>query len=570
MKYYLYANAIADNLGKVEKKVIKDISDALKTDLLYTQQRFTGRGFSKILSFDESRKDDSVKAQESLKMLGIESVIIDGSVTAALAENAFKAAFIEEFDNRYRFVNFKGEDLYIDKADELLVVGGIDMKRSAADTLKKLCLEEGFAICLFPAKERRLICLDVATVNLAKIKGASKYSKTENVGKFLGAFKESSENYIEDFNYSLRYSPESSPNLKIYSAIAALLFEKNLYSFRYPESFYNPQFKEDYGNRYYDFKFDIYRPGEFSKKIKPVKKLNLAQKAAMPVIPAVFIGMIFLRTQAEPLVTASCFVIFAYYAFHFFSILRMKLFFESVNFSKIESMSVGLNEVSGMIADRNAIPSPISGVRAVYFRYSKYRKVKVKDENEEWRLAEVGEYVPSSFFIENGGNALEVKTENASINLHSSTEYRRTFYEFYCMEDPDRVKFVEEALPVGSEAFVLGSAMYADRNRELESYIRNKKSDREYIKKFDADKDNFIDEGEWENARRSMELEFDEAESKKKGHEHLSMQYTKDDGILFISDMSEKSMLRRFTVFLCATGALGIISLISGILIIWR
>jgi hypothetical protein len=67
-----------------------------------------------------------------------------------------------------------------------------------------------------------------------------------------------------------------------------------------------------------------------------------------------------------------------------------------------------------------------------------------------------------------------------------------------------------------------------------------------------------------------MEIEFDEKENKKRDHEHLSIQYTKDDNILFISDMSEMSVLKRFNLFIIFSGIIGIISFIFGIILIWR
>jgi len=233
-------------------------------------------------------------------------------------------------------------------------------------------------------------------------------------------------------------------------------------------------------------------------------------------------------------------------------------------------MSVGLNEVSGIVIDRNAVPSPISGIKAVYFKYHKYRKEEMKENSKNWKLVEIGEYVPSSFFIENGGDILEVKTMNASINLHSSNTYHTTHYQFFCMEDSDKIKFVEEMLPVSSEVFVIGSAVYSDRNKEIENFVKNKKIDKEYMDKFDENKDKFIDADEWEKAKHQMDLEFDERENKKKDHEHLSIQYTKDDNILFISDMSEMAVIKRFNLFLTFSGIVGIISFITAIILFWR
>jgi len=138
------------------------------------------------------------------------------------------------------------------------------------------------------------------------------------------------------------------------------------------------------------------------------------------------------------------------------------------------------------------------------------------------------------------------------------------------MEDSDKIKFVEEMLPVSSEVFVIGSAVYSDRNKEIENFVKNKKIDKEYMDKFDENKDKFIDADEWEKAKHQMDLEFDERENKKKDHEHLSIQYTKDDNILFISDMSEMAVIKRFNLFLTFSGIVGIISFITAIILLWR
>ncbi|MDD3803232.1 MAG: hypothetical protein PHW02_02445 [bacterium] len=570
MRYYIYANTIADSLAKANKQIFKEISSALNKDVLYCQQRFIGKGFAKILSFAEGEEAKAEEARERLKKLKIESIVIDREKTSKRAEECFKTASIEEYDDRFRFIDVKGNDLYIDKESDILVIGGIDNTFSSADTLKKLSLSDIVQIYIYSSKAGRLIEINNRTVNYSKIRNASKYSKTENLNKLLLELKKRGSKYKENFLYNSTYVPEISPSLKIYSSVASFMFENGMYESEYAEEFFDPGYVESEKNLAYDFKYDIYRPGELSRKTRPVKKLNLAQNAALPIIPAVFIAAISFRTQANILLIICSFALFAYYAYHFFSILKMKLFFESIPFSKIKSMSVGLNEVKGIVIDRNAIPSPISGIKAVYFRYSKYRKVKTEKDNEEWKLVEVGEYVPASFFIDCDGDSLEIKTMNSSINLHSSSTYHKTHYEFFCMEDSDKVKFVEEILPVSAEVFVLGSAVYSDREKELESFIKNRKADRDFINTFDEDKDKFIDESEWAKAKQAMEHEFDEKETRKKEHEHLSMQYTKDDNILFISDMSESSMLRRFTLFLVTTAVLGLMGLVTGIILLWR
>ncbi|MGE3063695.1 MAG: hypothetical protein AB7T10_08695 [bacterium] len=570
MRYYIYANTIADTLAKSNKNMLKLVSSAMGKDIIYVQQKFIGRGFSKILSFDESELKEAENIRRELEKLNVGTILIDKFKTKEIAGNAFKTAVIEEYSDRFRFLDSKGRDVYIDKENEILVVGGIDMKSSTADTLKKLCLTDTVLIYIYAGKEKRIIELDNATVNYMKIKEPSKYSKTENLNKVLMEFKNRSKKFKEDYIYSVNYTPEISPSLLVYTAIASFMFEGGMYDAKYSEDFFNPDYKESDKSLYYDFKFDIYHPGELSRKTRPVKNLNLMQTAMLPLIPAVFIGAVFFRTQASVLLMVFSFIASAYYGFHFFRIFKMKLFFESVSFSKVKSMSVGLNEVRGAVIDRNAIPSPISGIKAVYFRYSKYRKEKVKEGKEDWKLVEVGEYVPASFYLDCNGDIMEVKTQNASINLHSSNTYHGTHFQFFCMDDSDKVKFVEEVLPVSAEVFVIGSAVYSDRGKELDSFIKNKKADREFMEKFDEDKDKFIDESEWSKAKQTMELEFDDRETKKKEHELLSMQYTKDDNILFVSDMSKASMLKRFDMFLAASGILGIAGLIIGIILIWR
>ncbi len=570
MRYYIYANTITDSLGKSNKSVFKDISKAIDKDILYSQQRFIGKGFAKILSFEEQELDSAKKALNNLENLKIKSVLIDKFETSKRAESIFKTAVIEEYEDRFRFINVRGNDLYIDKVNEILVIGGIDMTNSTADSLKKLCLSQNFDIYIYAGKEKRLIALDLRAVNYSKIKEASKYSKMENLNKVIAELKKKSMKYQEDFLYSASFTPDISPSLLIYSSIASFMFENGMYESKYAEEFLNPDFIESEKNLYYDFKYDIYRPGEISLKTKPVKKMNLFNTAVIPLIPALFVALFVFRTQANVLLMILCFSLFAYYGFHFFRILKMKLFFESVPFSKIKSMSVGLNEVSGTVLDKNAIPSPISGIKAVYFKYQKFRKEKVKENTEEWKLVEIGEYVPSSFFIESEGDTLEIKTDNSSINLHSSTTYHTTYYTFFCMEDSDKIKYVEEVLPVSSEIFVIGSAVYSDRNKEMESFIKNKKANREFMNKFDEDKNKVIDADEWDKAKSQIEIEFDEKENKKRDHEHLSIQYTKDDNILFISDMSEMSVLKRFNLFIIFSGIIGIISFIFGIILIWR
>lgn len=561
MEYKLFIKCIFDRADAVEKNFFEQVFNATNIDIYTLKQKFVGKGWA-ILKKSED-EEEIIKIKNGLDSLKIESVILSDS--DIFSYKIIDVSSIRQVDD-YNIKFLSGNDeITISKNDTIFFIAGIDKKRIENVNLKKLLLENNFVFYIFTKSNELILRCEHEKLNYKEIKNFSKYSKSENFFKLYNSLKEFSQNFVEDLNYSENYVEDLFFDLKTYSVISSLLFKNGLYSFSYNKNFVNKDRESDINSLVYEFNYNIYKPQDiiFKKKSISINRFNLLEIFFIP-FGIIFFGLlIFIRVGMLNISSYLFLLGSIYYIFYFFKVLKLKVFLESIPFSKLESISVGLNEIKGFITDDYSIPSPISGTRCVYFQYKKYRKVKDSEGKTKWQLEHIGEYLPEKFIVQDDeGNRISVKTNNATFNLKNKTVYTRTFYKFFSVEDSNDVKYEEEILPVMSEVFVVGSVVNKDYYKEKNDYIKNKKLDRDYMKNFDYNKDDVIDQDEWESAKVNIEKEFERKVNQRKETDSLEIVFSKDDKILFISDISEKTFLKYSNIFLISSLLMAVILIV--------
>lgn len=551
MEFKLFIKCIFDRSEAVDIKFFEKISKSIGIDIYTLKQKFIGKGWA-VLKRSED-KNDLIGIKQKLNELNIKNVIL--SDDEIYSQKIFEVSMVQEYNDNFKFISGK-EEIVISKKETIFFVGGIDKKKLENVNLKKLLLEKNFVYYLYSSQQDILLKFEHEKVNYTNIKNFSKYSKSENFLKFYDTLKNFSNGFTEDINYSENYVEEIFFDLKTYSVISSLLFKKGLYSFFYNQNLIDKSKTKVTDNLVYDFKYNIYRPKEiiFKKNRINTNRLNLMEIFFIPFGVILFGFLILFRVGKINIFPYILLVSIIYYSYNFIKIFKLKVFLQSIPFSKIESISVGVHEIKGFIVDDYAIPSPISGTKCVYFQYKKYRKVKDSEGKTKWQLDHIGEYLPSKFIIQDEqGNRITVKTEKITFNLKNKTVYTKTFFKFFSLEDSTEVKYEEEILPVMSEVFVVGSVVSKDYEKEKNDYIKNKKQDKNYMNNFDLNGDNIIDGDEWENAKANIESEFNRDLNKRKENENLEVVYSKDDKILFVSDVSERTFLKYSNIFLLSS-----------------
>ncbi len=567
MKYYLYIKTIAKEKSKVKEEIFNKIHDYTKLDKLLIVQRFIGKGFAKL---EESSDIELLKKhQDALKRLKIESIIISENEIVEKNKRIFHANIIKEYDYEFEFSNPK-QSIKINKKDEILIIGGVNKKKYAKSDYNNLLLNNDFAYILYFKNADILVHFKHIDVNYNGLKNHSKYSKRENFTLFINSLKNSAIDFKEDLFYSVNYIPDLFPDITEYASINALLFNKNLINFNYDNSFYNSDNNTKGIKNDYAFHYQVYKPGHKFKEKKFFNIENKVQKLFYPLL--IFLIMIvgFLRTGFFVLFPYALLGVGVYYIYNFFIGLKFKMYIEDIPTSKIESISIGLREVKGKILKRNAIPSPISGIECVFFRYYKYKKYINSDGKQERRLIEIGEYLPKNFYIEENGNIIEVNTNNATFNLSIKSKIHRPYYSTDSVYIEKNVYYVEEILPVFSNVYIMGTVDIQDTKEAFSRFLKARKYDKEYMKQFDRDGNNEIDADEWDQAKLQIEREFEQIQNNKKQSELLQIRYTEDDRILYISDRSEKEIIKRLNIYILLLFLFGISSIIYSIVLLIR
>lgn len=561
MKHYLYVKTITDSIKKINTDKLNSIVSELESDKITVTQRFIGYG-NACFSFSENA-DDLQKIRNKLAELEIDSYLINDADIAEKQKQFFVPVEIEQTGNSIIFRNSR-RSVTIDKGDAVVFGAGINKQRVEKPILKSYLLNDKSVFFIYSKNDNAVILMDYASVNFSKLRDASKYSRTENIMKLIEALKSTAHEFYEDYYYSRNYIPELMPELPEYAAIVSLLADRGYYRFAYSTDFYSDNDEDEQG--VYDYKYNIYKPEKLAFRKNLVSELNLGMTILTPVVIAGF--SLFLSKSLGIWSGVGLFGTAATLVFFFVKYLKFKMYIEDIPSANIESLSIGLHEVKGTVLDRNAIPSPITGVKSVFFRYYKFA-YEHRNDKDEWNLKEIGEYIPECFYIEQNGKTLRVNTEHAVFDVQTKTHVNTPFYLMNSAYKNKDEKYAEICLPVYRDVYIMGSVTAKDNRDEFLSFLRTKKSDPAFMKRFDKDGNNQIDAEEWEEARTEIENLFTEKVSSRKQNELLQIGYEKDDKVFFISEKSEKKIIRTLNIYLAANLIFVAAMIALGSWIIW-
>lgn len=565
MSNYLFIKPIAEKKSLIGKGKLKELSEISGKDIIWTGQKFIGRGFAEFLYSDEN--DAVEKVYNSLISAKTGVYWVSGKEINALADNTIVADSIEETADKLS-VRYGNDSISLKKKQHINIVIGADNKKIDSDNLQAIMLDQRYSILLYFKHDNIIVRIDSDRTNLSGIEDADKYSKSENMKKLIKHIEHGAAACNRDMFYSLNFIPNSSPDIGHYAAISSILYNKGFYDFQYNENFYSENAGSQESKFDYDYKYRIYKPHEEVLERAIFSGFKLA---GLVFGPLVVLGVLLFMAGPHTGVHIFRYALigaFIYYTVVFANYFRFKSYIEDIPTSSIKSLSIGLREIKGSVLDMNAIPSLISGMKCVFFRYYKYVKVKT-DKGEQWKLNEIGEYLPERFYIQQDGYVLEIETKGATMDLNNIQKYTTPFYLMKSSIRNNKVYYMEESIPVFSDVYVLGSVINKDNREAFSRFLKSRKSDRDYMKQFDSDNNNEIDMNEWEEAKKAIEAEFNSIQDDKLQNELLRVCRTKDDRMLFISDRSEKSIIKGINVYLTIAAVLGIISVIWAAYLIW-
>ncbi len=566
MKKYIFIKTMAKKKSYIKNDFLRKISRSIDKDMIWTSQRFIGKGFSELLNTESEEKIKKMK--NGLNTSGIDFFEMNEDEINKRIYRMIKVSDMKEADNHYILEYLDGK-LELSKNDDILIIAGIDQMHIEKPSLQAIQIEGNYSIFIYFKNAQVIAEIDSKSTNLSGLKNASKFSRTENIKILLNEVKMKANKYFEDMEYSANYMPGLSVDMKSYVCKASLLFDLNYYEYNYPKEIFEQETNK-YENQFdYDYNYKVYAPNERILQSTLYSKFNLKLLLNLPLI-VVFIFYFIGKTQPGLYIFNFFNIIFfIYYVFLFVKYFRFKSLIEDIPTSTIESLSIGLREIKGTILDRNAIPSLVSGIKCVFYRYFKYSKVKT-DKGEQWVLVEIGEYLPERFFIQNNGYVMEVETRKSILDIHNKAKYMTPFYLMKSFIRDKNTYYIEESLPVYNDVYIMGSVINKDSRESFNTFLKSRKNDTQYMKQFDKNNDNQIDMNEWEKAKKQIEIEFNENQAEKKQNEILKMCHTKDDGLFFISDKSEKELIKGLNIYLILTLIYGALSFVLTLNLIWR
>jgi hypothetical protein len=205
-----------------------------------------------------------------------------------------------------------------------------------------------------------------------------------------------------------------------------------------------------------------------------------------------------------------------FFFFFGFAQLRKKRLVENTPTSKIRSVAMGINEVTGFARERAPLKSPLSGASCVFYKFKMEKEVRRSKGGTYWQTVNEG-CSANYFYIEDGTGKLLVDPLYAETMLLEDYENISGATGIF---SGNRMRYTEWYIAPGDYVYILGTVrkfkdMVQDRKDRLIEKLRKLKEDRErLLKEFDADKDGQISAEEWDRARSAMEQELLEEEQK--------------------------------------------------------
>ncbi|MDP8224859.1 MAG: GIDE domain-containing protein [Candidatus Lernaella stagnicola] len=194
-----------------------------------------------------------------------------------------------------------------------------------------------------------------------------------------------------------------------------------------------------------------------------------------------------------------------------FFFLRRKRLMDNTPTSKARSMAMGFVEMKGTAWRRFNLISPISQTPCVFYRVRRYEKRSGRHGEDYWVPVSVKESGSVPFELRDETGAVTIDPRGAKVKAshkRSSMGEMDVFLGSGASMESD-VKHVEEIIPEGTSVYVLGFAEPGEtekpdlRRRVLEK-LRFLKQNKNKLMEFDANRDDRIDEHEWDQARAAV------------------------------------------------------------------
>jgi hypothetical protein len=218
--------------------------------------------------------------------------------------------------------------------------------------------------------------------------------------------------------------------------------------------------------------------------------------------------------------------------------LRRLLAISEYPTSTIAAAAQGYVELMGAAQWQLPLTSPLSGRQCVWFRYWIY----ARSENGIWRLDKY-QSTEQEFEIKDATGRCRV--DPAGAEIISAERHQKRQHDH---------RYIEELIPVGKATYVLGQLQTiteATAAQQIKQEVGQllakwKKLPRQFLQRFDLDRNGEVDMNEWEQARAHARLEVLQQKGVLNGNELHLIHAPKDGRLFLISGVSPHELRSRY------------------------
>ncbi|HSH69491.1 MAG TPA: hypothetical protein VK997_06210, partial [Deferrisomatales bacterium] len=258
--------------------------------------------------------------------------------------------------------------------------------------------------------------------------------------------------------------------------------------------------------------------------------------------------------------------------FHSFVLLLRKRAIQNCPTARVRSLPMGEVEVTGRAAQKYFLKAPYTRTDCVYYSYEVYARATGRDQTG-YTLRESGHSGAVPFYLEEGSHRVLVQPEKAII--HAGTA--QTLYgSLGCLglplgrSVPADGKVVERVIATGDPLYVMGCARRVrysahDHRQRFRDKLRELKTDRKRMQRYDLDGDGRIDAEEWAQARGDVEEEALLAGlTEPADRDEVAIGEHPAGGLFYISDRKEEAILGSLAWKIPLAFAVGVVGIIGG------
>lgn len=235
-----------------------------------------------------------------------------------------------------------------------------------------------------------------------------------------------------------------------------------------------------------------------------------------------------------------------------FSVWREKRLIENIPTSKVRSLAMGLVEVKGVARPKAALKSPVTMTACTYYRY-KIEKYVRSGKSSHWSVVDQGAST-NYLYVEDETGKILADPVDADVQIGRDYQWTGTKPGTgWGIFGGDKMRYSEWWIVEGEPVYVIGTVRRwkdarDDRRFKVAERLRQLKADRERIKEFDRDGDGRISADEWELARARIEQDVlrEELAAPVDTADDFVIARDTTNGVMVISDKSEKELARRY------------------------